>query len=308
MRGLCLIVLFALAAIPRTGAQVVLHQEPPQTARQALLEMLTGTPEMFEKHLLDATKKALLQGEDSASSPIFHQFAAFRAEMSATRNHVQTFESGSTLISMDEADGQLKFEIDVERDDLISDVNEIEVSFRSYKAGVMEALPVVPRLTLSMKQEKEVWKLNEITLALRVPLGDPDYLGGLQKSQRQASESSAVANIRTLNTAEISYAAAFPARGFTCNLSELGGQYTGSEQEPEHAMLIDDALASGKKNGYVFAINNCDVRPASQYQVTASPADPDSGTRAFCSDESAIVRYSADGKAATCLSEGVPLQ
>lgn len=307
MRPLCLIVLFALAGSPRTGAQALPQQEPSQTARQALLEMLTGTPQTFEKHLLEATKKALLQGEDSASSPIFRQFAAFRAEMAANRNHVEIFESGSTLISLDEDEGRHKLEIGVERDDLMSDVDEIEVSFRSYKEGMLESLPVVPRLTLSMKHEKDVWKLNEITLALRVPLGDADFLEGLQKSQRQASESSAVATIRTLNTAEITYAASFPARGFTCKLSELGGS-AGGDPSPEQAMLIDDDLASGKKSGYVFAINDCDVRPASKYQITASPSDPDSGTRAFCSDESAIVRYAADGKAATCLSEGVPLQ
>jgi TonB family protein len=58
---------------------------------------------------------------------------------------------------------------------------------------------------------------------------------------------------------------------------------------------------SGKKNGYSFAISGCD---ASHYQFVAEPAVPDSGQRAFCSDESGTVRASADGKAATCLSSG----
>jgi len=38
------------------------------------------------------------------------------------------------------------------------------------------------------------------------------------------------------------------------------------------------------------------------------PADPNSGTRAFCSDESAVIRFSTDSKADSCLSIGKPLQ
>jgi type IV pilus assembly protein PilA len=307
MRPICLILLLALAGIHRTEAQAV-PQPPPQTARQALLEMLTGkTPGAFEKHLTEATRKALLRG-DSSNSPILQGFSAFSVGLAANSKHLLTFESGSLLLSMEENNGRQKLEIAVERDDLLGDADEIELSLRSYKEGVLEPLPVVPRLTFSMKQEKEIWKLNEITLALRVPLGDAEFLKGLQKSQNGALESSAVGSLRTLNTAEVSYAASFPERGYTCKLSELGGFSTGSGPKPEHAMLIDDTLASGKKSGYVFAISGCDVRPASKYQTTAVPADPESGMRAFCSDESAVLRYAADGKAATCLSEGMPLQ
>jgi hypothetical protein len=307
MRPLYLILLLVLAGAHLTAAQDLLAQKPTQTARQALLEMLTGTPETFQKHLLEATKKALLEGEDSMSSPVLRQFAAFSAQMAANRKEIETFDSGVTLLSMEEDNGLHKLEVNVESDDLMSDVDEIEVSFRTYKEGMLEPLPVVPRLTLSMKQEKEVWKLSEVLLALRLPLGDADFLKGLQKSRNEASESSAVASLRTLNTAEISYAAGFPERGFTCKLSELGGSTSGLDPNPEHAMLIDDVLASGKKSGYAFAISGCDGRPASKYQATAIPTDPESSARAFCSDESVVIRYAADGKAASCLSEGIPL-
>jgi hypothetical protein len=73
-------------------------------------------------------------------------------------------------------------------------------------------------------------------------------------------------------------------------------------------MLIDPRLAGGKKNGYFFALSGCDGSPASRYSVTAVPADPTSATRAFCSDESAVIRFSADGKAESCLTMGKPLQ
>jgi len=77
----------------------------------------------------------------------------------------------------------------------------------------------------------------------------------------------------------------------------------------EHqAMLIDPRLAAGRKNGYLFALSGCDGNPATRYRISAAPADPSSGTRAFCSDESAVIRFSPDGKAASCLSMGKPLQ
>jgi TonB family protein len=60
-------------------------------------------------------------------------------------------------------------------------------------------------------------------------------------------------------------------------------------------------LASGKKNGYNFVISGCD---GTHYQLVAEPAVPDSGQRAYCSDESGTVRASSDGKAATCVSSG----
>ena len=308
MRAICLILLFTLTGVNRTEAQA-LSQSPPQTARQALLEMLTGnTPGAFEKHLLETTRQALLRSGDSSASPIIQGFSTFSAGLAANRKHLQTFESGPMLVSMEENNGQHKMEVAVERDDLMGDADEIELSFRSYNDGVPEPLPVVPRLTFSMKQEKEVWKLNEISLTLRVPLGDTDFLKGLQKSQNNTLETSAIGNLRTLNTAEITYAASYPERGYTCKLSELGGFSPENESKPEHALLIDDTLASGKKGGYVFSIRGCGVRPASKYQATAVPSDPESGMKAFCSDESAILRYAADSKAATCLSEGVPLQ
>jgi hypothetical protein len=307
MRPFCLFLLIAITGNIQSEGQNLTQPQPPQTARQALLEMFMGTPEMFQKHLLDVTRKALIR-DDSASSPIVRQFAAFRAQMAVDRNLIETFETGTTLLVMNEDNGQHKLEIDLEHDDPMSDLDELEVSFHSYKEGMPEPLPVVPRLTLSMKQEKEVWKLNEIMLALRVPLGDSEYLHGLQKSQAEASESSAVAVLRTLNTAEISYAASFSEKGFTCKLAELGGSSMDGEPTPQRATLIDDVLASGRRGGYVFSISGCDVSPVSKYQTTAVPADKELGARAFCSDESGVIRYATDGKATTCLSQGVPLQ
>src|SRR5882672_11834576 len=159
-----------------------------------------------------------------------------------------------------------------------------------------------------MKQEKGIWRVAEFTLSLHVPLSDPDYLKGFQKKQDRQSESSAVACVRTIATAEVTYATAYPQRGFTCRLADLGGSEIGAEPAEDHAMLIDPLLAGGEKSGYVFTISGCTTAPADKYQITAVPADPGSGMRAFCEDQSGVIRASRDGDAAECVNSGEELQ
>jgi hypothetical protein len=306
VRPINLFLLLAAAGWAVADAQV---QAPQQTARQALIEMLLAkSPGVFEKHLPEAARKFLLQGDDTSSTPILREVTSFRSGIVNSGGRLETFDSGPILLTIDEKETQRKMEVIVERDDLASDDDEIELSVHPYVNGKPEPLPIRPRIVLSMKQEKEVWKLNEVTVAMHVPLSDPDFLKDLQKTQNPGSERSVVASLRTIVTAEIAYSSAFPERGFTCNLSELGGSGLQGQPTHEHAMLIDDALASGKHSGYIFSIGGCDVAPASKFSVTAVPKETDSELRAFCSDESAVLRYAADGKAATCLSEGVPLE
>jgi len=305
MRTVALVSLVA-ASLALATAQV---PPPPQTARQALLEMLLAkSPDALEKHLPEAARSALLRSADTFPTPILRELNSFRNGILGSDEQLETFDSGSVLLTVDDERTHRRIEILVESDNLMGDADEIELSFHPYVDGKPEPLPVRPRVVLSLQQEKEVWKLYEVTVAMHAPLADPDFLKDLQKSQNPASESSAVGSLRTLLTAEISYSATFPGGGFTCNLSELGSSGAQSEPDQQHAMLIDDALASGKRGGYIFSISGCDGPSASRIQITAVPVEPDLELRAFCSDESATIRYSADGQAATCLSQGMPLE
>ena len=224
----------------------------------------------------------------------------------------------------------VEFEITVERDDLRGDEDEIDLSFHGSKDGETQTAGAKFGLTFIMKQEAGIWRLNEISVTAGVSLTDPQFLKALTTKLRPgisegapnnpatyvgsnpmmiaANESAAVAAVRTFNTAEISYAATFPAHGFTCTLSDLGGMGSGGGMAEHQAMLIDPRLASGKKNGYVFSLSGCDGTPSARYSIAAEPANPAAGTRAFCSDESAVIHVSADGKANSCLRAGVPLQ
>jgi type IV pilus assembly protein PilA len=130
----------------------------------------------------------------------------------------------------------------------------------------------------------------------------------LLRSRIAANESSAVGSVRAINTAETTYQLTYPSIGFTCILPTLGPAVFGVPG-PFGAELIDKQLASGTKSGYQLALNNCPaVLPRSTYSVEAVPVTVGStGQRAFCSDATAVINFSADGRAVTCLTAGSAL-
>lgn len=124
----------------------------------------------------------------------------------------------------------------------------------------------------------------------------------LLRAKIAANESSAIASIRSLFAAEISYQTAHADAGFTCSLSDLAA-----------AGLIDSGLASGSRTGYVFELRNCSAEteggPISKFQLTATPFKHNqSGVRAFCGDESAVIRMDGTGSAENCLDHGSELE
>ena len=319
--NLCLVALF-------TGLSAA-AQPAPQTARQALLEMLfSKTPGTFEKHLPQATRAALPKAGTTSGTSLLGGFSMITGQMAARGQQLQTFVAGPTLVLIEDPQTHSKFEITVERDDLRADEDQIDLSFHGSKNGETQTAGAKFGLTFIMKQETGIWRLNEVSVTVGVSLTDPEFLKalttklspGINQSasghaavitpnvMTAANESAAVAGIRTVNTAEVSYAATFPRHGFTCTLSDLGGMGSGGDPTEHQAMMIDPRLASGKKNGYVFTLVGCDGPPATKYSITAEPANPTAGTRAFCNDESAVIRFSADGKANSCLNAGTPLQ
>ena len=100
----------------------------------------------------------------------------------------------------------------------------------------------------------------------------------LLRSRQAAQESSAVSNIRTVNTAEVTY------------LSSNGGNY-GSIPELITAGLLDSRFATSV-SGYVFAV----TASSSDYTATATPTSANAGRYAYFSLPDAVVRYST-----TCL-------
>jgi type II secretory pathway pseudopilin PulG len=130
----------------------------------------------------------------------------------------------------------------------------------------------------------------------------------LLRSRIAANESSAVGSIRTVNTAEVTYASTYPKAGFSTSLEALGGP-TPCTESSTAACLIDSVLASGQKSGYRFTYEVQDANgdgTNDAYLVQALPVTPGTtGMRSFCSDETGVIRSTTSE---TCTRESPPLQ
>jgi len=111
----------------------------------------------------------------------------------------------------------------------------------------------------------------------------------LIRSKMAANESSAVASVRTINTAEVTYNNVYPASFAT--LTQLGPNANPcTTPTAAGACLIDNLLASGTKSGYTFVLSGVS---ATGYTSTATPSSVTTGTRQFCSDINLAIFYSA---------------
>jgi type IV pilus assembly protein PilA len=130
----------------------------------------------------------------------------------------------------------------------------------------------------------------------------------LLRARIAANESSAVASVRTINTAQISYNSAYPTVGFAASLANLSGTSC-APPASNGACLIDTQLSSGTKSGYSFVLSGVTGTPASTYQIIASPITSNqTGVRYFCSFADAVVRVNPTAAISTCDTTQTPLQ
>lgn len=273
---------------------------PPQTARQALIEMFFGTaPNHLEKHLPDTTRTALKRMSGANGMSMLDEFSAFANMAKAGGAKFETFDTGPTLLQSEEVEQREKVELTVEGDNLSGDEDQLEISVHVTKDANEQTLPFIPRFTFVMKTEADVWRLNEISVNVRILLADPDFLKTIQQQSNKENEQGAQWGVQNIIGAENAYHSAHGVYG--CTLSELGakGKQSNGQAATPTGLLGD--LATGKHAGYIYAISGCD---GTQYKVVAEPELPDSGQRAFCSDESGAMRAAANGKATTCLRSG----
>jgi hypothetical protein len=319
-------VMVALCAATLWAASACAHENPatPQTARQALIEMFfSKTPGTFVKHLPTTTRTAL---EKAGALATLRQYSALASQLQTQEQNVKTFESGPLLLTGEDPKTGQKIEITVENDAVRGDQDEIQLSSRVYKNGEVQLTPFMPQVTFSMKRETQVWTLNEISVTIHLPLADPDLLKAITEKMKPQpgttgtftprSESSAqaagsdamvVAAMRTILTAEVTYVVTFPAVGYTCSLSDLDG-FGGGVPNEHQAMLINSGLASGKRYGFVFTLSGCSGTPATSFHLTAAPNGNAFGRKAFCADQSGVIRSADDGNPATCMARGLPVQ
>jgi type IV pilus assembly protein PilA len=168
----------------------------------------------------------------------------------------------------------------------------------------MKTLPRTPHLAPRTSNPESGFTLIELLIVMSImlilmALAIPQML----KMKKTANETSAVQTMRTIGSAEASYNAAYPATGFGCPLSTLGGDPKSGAPSAAASQLIDPSLAvAGQKSGYTITVtcgskvtvNNQDMYTS--YELTGVPQTVGkTGDRGYCSDENNIIKFDPAG-------------
>lgn len=304
--------LVAMIVLP--GTMAICQQEPTmlQTPRQAVIEMLTGGPENLKKHLtVEVQAKLAASGQDS------NYLTA--ASMASANPNFQSFETGPVLFAFDNPEQHERIEVRLDNDKVHGDSDEMDLSFRSFREGKEQSLPIGFRVSLGLKQQENVWRLSAITFSASLPVGDPrlydaatwnpSIFGGIRPAGMGIDVPAApvkmppVRAARLIGLAENIYVQKHTHGGFTCNLVDLVNIGKGMDEGSSYS-FIDPELGTGTYNGYRFTLTGCGSNPTWGYQLMAEPLN---GTgKAYCSDATRVLRASDDGSGRTCLISGKP--
>jgi type IV pilus assembly protein PilA len=135
-----------------------------------------------------------------------------------------------------------------------------------------------------------------IILAMAIP--------SMKEAQMNANETSAIASIRAINTAEVTYQATYG--GYANSLANLGGLEP-CTRSAETACLLDQSLAGGEKSGYKFeAVGGNGIGDSNtSYVVGAAPEVFDrTGRRLFCSTDKNVIRADLNARGSTTPPNG----
>lgn len=117
-----------------------------------------------------------------------------------------------------------------------------------------------------------------------------------------ANETSAMQSLHAIYEAQIQYNTNYPANGYACSLSALGGDASAGAPTPQAAQLLQADLASGYKSGYIFHIVNCTKQTVNNqdmytsYEAVAVPqAVGKTGHRGFCIDMTGEIKTDPAG-------------
>ena len=160
----------------------------------------------------------------------------------------------------------------------------------------------------SRKQNENGFSLIELLIVVAIILIIAAIaIPNLLRARISANEASAVASLRALNTAQISYNSLYPTVGFATVLSALGGTSC-APPGSSNSCFIDSQLASGTKSGYSFTLSGTSGTPNATYQIRADPLSPNqTGVRYFCTFADAVIRFGS-ASLTSCTTTVAPLQ
>jgi hypothetical protein len=244
---------------------------------------------------------------------------------SAAGTGLKTFDAGPILFSTMDPKLHERMEIHVDSDDLNADQDTLQLSIHQFRdeKEIDTPFQFISQISIGMKKQENIWRLNEIGVTAKLPVGDPAmYRKFNQQSQASLAEvpnsgdgsygytlgSSTDAQISKvdiqttlslLSLQEQLYASQHPEQGFSCSLSDLVPEPGQSE-----GFGIDPQVKTGISNGFRISVSGCQGLPVGSYQIAAEPISPAAGNKAFCTDATHNIRQADDGRGSTCLSSG----
>lgn len=111
----------------------------------------------------------------------------------------------------------------------------------------------------------------------------------LTHSKISANETSAIASIHTIGTAQTQYSSRYPQVGYAGKLSQLGPSGDGNPTPSAANLIPPDLATNAVKSGYAFTMSGGGL----DYTIVATPQAPGkTGIRSFCSNQDAVIYYS----------------
>ncbi len=185
-----------LVAVMLALAAVAFAQTPatkpasPQSARQALIEMLTTKSDtVFSSHLPDAlnTRLELMKSKDAKTGKESTPVRTSNEAIVNTKD-AQIYDAGSTfLVYTSPKVPNQKVEMIVDRDQPGPDDTEnFEFSFHFSDNGKESMRALTPKLLVQMKQEEGSWRMANVGFSAVLQLDDGDKLDELMASMMGA--------------------------------------------------------------------------------------------------------------------------